>query len=195
VRLAALFSFGAGLVEALFVFLPKFCMAAYGMTRSEASYYLLPLVLCITLGAPVAGRMLDRIGTRVILTVATSILAAGLALLWLASATVGGYVLATCLIGLGLSGLLGSSISYLLLGESEAGQRTTGQGVGTFFLSTGQILGSALIGTLVAAQAGAVGGYHAAFGAAFAISLGLIAAARLLRGREAEQAAIADHRV
>jgi MFS family permease len=189
VRLAAVFSFGAGLIEALFVFLPKYCIVAYEVDRAQASYLLLPLVLAITAGAPIAGRLLDQVGTRALLTGCTLVLTTGLGLLWGASATVNGYVVATILIGFGLSGLLGSSISYLLLSESPAGNRTTGQGVGTFFLSAGQILGSTAIGAVVAAQSGGLEGYRIAFLVAVAFSIGLIGAARLLRPREAERAA------
>ena len=85
---------------------------------------------------------------------------------------------------------MGSAISYILLGESEVKDRTTGQGVGTFFLATGQTLGSALIGMLVATQNGAIAGYKSAFLVAFVVSALLVTASGLLRSPSEERAVV-----
>ncbi len=187
VKLAALFCVGAGLSEALFVFLPAYAQEAFGVDRSAAAYMLLPLVVTLTFGAPAAGRLLDTYGSRAMLRLSALLLSAGLAVVAFLPVRVAVYFSGTVLIGLGLSGMLGSSLSYILLNESLKTERAVAQSVVTVFLGAGQIAGAALIGALVASASG-VDGFRQAFTVVLAVALVLVAASFALKRRADERA-------
>ena len=146
------------------------------MTKAQGSYLLLPLVLGVAVGSPLAGRLLDRIGARPVVTAGCALVAAGLGVLATGPA-LPVHVVGTLLVGTGLAGLLGSSISYILLAEAEVEERTVAQGLSTLALSVGQLVGGALVGAIAASAAAPVVGYRTAFAliAGVAVVLALIA--------------------
>lgn len=195
VVLAALLAAGAGMTEAAFIFFPALAVAAFGVTKSVASFMLLPLVFAVALGSPVAGRLLDRTGSRAIVLASTALMAVGLGLLgWMGAAERAVFYGGSVLLGFGLSGLLGSALSYILLSESLAEERAVAQGVITLAISIGQLVGGALIGAVAASAAAAAGttaeGYTTAFLAIAGVVGALMAASFGLKGRAAEQAGL-----
>ncbi|MFQ5571416.1 MAG: MFS transporter [Rhodothermales bacterium] len=163
VVLVSLFATGAGLTEAAFIFFPAFAIAAYGVADSTASFMLLPLAFAVAVSSPVAGRILDRVGSRAIVMAGSAGLAAGIGVMGLVPGGPAIFYLGTILVGFGLAALLGSALSYILLSESRATERTVVQGIITVFISIGQTIGAALIGAVVASSEGGVAGYTAAF--------------------------------
>ncbi len=156
-------SLGAGLSEASVVFVPALLVAAFGVTVSKASFMLLPIVIALGLGAPVFGRMLDRAGSRAVVTVSTALIGVGMALVGAFTATLFLFYFAGTLIGLGMAGLLGSSLRYLMLNEAPASERGAAQGILTVFISVGQLVGSAVLGAIIASHGGNTASYGAAF--------------------------------
>lgn len=189
VALAAAFSLGAGLGEAAVVFVPKLLTAAFRVNESTASFMLLPIVLAMAVGAPVAGRLLDRYGSRVVVLGGNALLAAGMLIVGLGSINLLLFYAAAALVGLGLATLLGAPLRYIMLGEASAQDRASSQGVLTLFASTGQLVGGALVGAVAASRAG-VGGYQEAYLVVGALALVLVFLALGLKGRAEEQAAV-----
>ena len=185
VQAACLLAIGAGIVEATFVLLSSYAVAAFGVERSTASYLLLLLVAGVTVGAPVAGRMLDRVGARSVVTVAMGLVAAGMGVVALAP-SLAVHLVGTVVLGLGLSGILGSSLAYILLAEAGADERAVAQGLSTIFLSVGQLVGAATLAALAASSASAVAGYQAGFGWIAVGAVVLAVVARGLLGGRAE---------
>ena len=169
VQIACALAVGAGLVEATFVFLSSYAVEAFGVTKAQGSYLLLPLVLGVAVGSPVAGRLLDRVGARPIVTAGSVLVAVGLAVVALGP-PLAGHVAGTVAVGLGLAGLLGSSISYILLVEAEAGERAVAQGLSTLALSIGQLTGGALVGAVAASAVVPAEGFRAAFAVIAAVA-------------------------
>jgi len=167
VGIAAVLAIGAGLAEASFIFFPEFAAASFGVSSSTASFMLLPLVGAVAVGSPIAGRLLDRVGVRWIVTTSSAGFALGLGLIAWVPGDAAMFYTGSVLLGLGLAGLLGSSLSYILLNAARETERTVAQGVITLFLGIGQLVGGAMIGA-VAVSAGSDGagtdGYAAAFG-------------------------------
>lgn len=182
VVIAGFLGVGAGLTEAAFVFMPAMAVEAFGVTKSVASFMLLPLVTAVAVGSPIGGRMLDRFGPRVVILASTGLLTAGCAGMAFGPTATSIFYAASVLIGLGLSGLLGSSLSYILLQEAEHAERTVAQGVVTLAISIGQLTGGALIGALVASAAVRMRGYHVAFAWIAATALVLTLLSLRLRG-------------
>ena len=187
-KLAAALSAGAGLGEAGMVFMPQLAVAALGLGRSQASYILMPVVLAIAFGSPMAGRFLDKLGSKVVIFVGTTLLTLGMVLLGLFNSSLGMFIVAGVVIGLGLSALLGAPIRYIMLNETATADRAAAQGVTSLFTSTGQLLSAVLVGAVAASQGGGVAGYSAAFLAIGAVSFVLILLSLALKSRAAEVA-------
>jgi EmrB/QacA subfamily drug resistance transporter len=167
VVLASFLSAGAGLGEVGMVFMPALAVAAMPaiVNKHTASYLLMPVVLAMAVGSPLVGRILDKLGSKVVVSAGTALLAIGMlmlsnsgftSVLWL-------FILAGAVIGLGLSALLGAPVRYIMLNEAPASDRTAAQGAITLFTSIGQLMSSALVGAVAASAGGGVKGYGAAY--------------------------------
>ncbi|MEM8599393.1 MAG: MFS transporter [Bacteroidota bacterium] len=180
VQVACALAVGAGLVEATFVLLSDYTVTTFGVAPSRGSYLLLPLVAGVTVGAPVAGRLLDRLGARPVVTVAALLIAVGMGVVTVA-ADLGTHIAGTVVLGLGLSGILGSSLSYILLSEAGADERAVAQGLSTVFISVGQLVGAAVLAALAASATSASAGYRAGFAVVAGVGLVLALFGQLLR--------------
>lgn len=170
VQIACALAVGAGLVEATFVLLSAYAVDAFGVTKAQASYLLLPLVLGVAFGSPVAGRLLDRVGPRWVVTSAALLVTLGMGIV-ASGPGLGGHVAGTVALGVGLSGILGSSLSYILLNESAVEERTVAQGVSTLFITVGQLLGAPALAAIAASAASPAAGYRIGFTAVAAVGL------------------------
>ncbi|MCB0910953.1 MAG: MFS transporter [Propionibacteriaceae bacterium] len=184
-RLGFVLTAGAGLGEASLVFMPTLAVASLGVSASVGSYLLMPVVAAMAVGSPLAGRLLDRLGSRTVIMAGVAVLAVGMVLLSQTSSSLAMFIVSGLLIGLGLSALLGAPVRYVTLNETTAAERSAAQGLVTTFTSTGQLLGSAVVGAVAASAAGAAG-YDAAFAMVGVLSALLLVAAMFLKSREAE---------
>jgi len=191
--LASVLSMGAGLNEAALVFIPALIVAAFGVSASTASFMLVPAVLAMAVGAPVAGRMLDRRGSREVVILATALLAIGMLVLSLLAKGLILFYTAGILIGLGLSMLLGAPLRYIMLTEAPLSDRAAAQGLLSLFTSVGQLMGGALVGAVIASQGGGVPGYRAAYLIVGVIAALLSVMALRLKSRTEELAMVREH--
>lgn len=182
-RIVGSIALAAGLVEAGMVFLPNIAVRGIGVDPTTASLMLLPLVLTLTIGAPLAGSMLDRVGAKPVIQAGLALTTLGLALFaWLPLDTTSFY-LAGGVIGFGLSSLLGAPLRFVTLQEAGDARRGAGQGLLTLCVSVGQLVGAAIVGGVVGSSATELGGYrHALLTLAIACLLALMLSAAL-RGR------------
>ncbi len=175
VVLASVLAVGTGLSEAAVVFVPALLVAAFGVSSSTASLMLLPVVLAMAIGSPLAGRMLDRSGSRAVLMTGMGVLTLGMVLAGFSSISLVAFYIAAILVGLGLSASLGAPLRYILLNETPPSERAAAQGALTLFISTGQLIGGALVGAVAASRGGGVAGYQTAYlvvgGIAFVMTL------------------------
>ncbi|MDA8425495.1 MAG: MFS transporter [Treponema sp.] len=154
----------AGMVESGLVFLPLFAVAAFGARPATASYLLLPLVLGMSVGSPLVGRALDRLGPRPVLVFGSATLSLGLVGLGFATAFgLAGFIATTVLVGLGLSALLGAPIRYVLLHEAPPGQRSVAQGLVGIQGGAGQLVAAAALGGITASISDKAQAYGIAF--------------------------------
>jgi MFS family permease len=191
--LANALSAGAGLGEAGLVFMPALATAALGMTGSTASFMLMPVVLAMSVGSPMAGRFLDRLGSKTVVVTGAGLLALGMALLSQGATSLALFIVAGALIGLGLSALLGAPVRYIMLNEAPASDRAAAQGSITLFASVGQLVSGAAVGAVAASQGGGVAGYSAAYLVIGAVAVVLALLALSLKGRAAELATVKRH--
>ena len=187
-RLTSAIAIGTGTLEAGSAFFPALAVAALGVTDYNASLLMLPSVLATTVGAPLMGRLLNLLGSRVIVQLGLACVAAGALLYALADLTITLFVVGGIIGGLGFSALLGAPLRYIVLNEALPRDRGSAQGLLTVFLAIGQLAGAAIIGGVAASRGGGTRGYQLAL-----LILGLLTAVLTMAGfglksRAAEQA-------
>jgi len=186
-RLGNALSFGAGIIESSLVFMPTLAVFAFGIKESSASFMLMPLVLAMSVGSPLAGRFLDKLGSKTVLTVGTFLASTGTLLLSFFASTYVMYYVSTILIGLGLSALLGAPIRYIMLNEAKPSERSVAQGIANVFISVGQLLGSATVGALAASGTNPILGYSSGYRFIGIIGVGLVILTIFLKSQKSEK--------
>ncbi len=177
---------GAGLGEASLVFMPSLAVAALGVTSGTASFLLMPVVLAMSVGSPLAGRMLDRFGSRTVILVGVAIMTVGMFTLSQTANVLAMFIISGVLIGIGLSALLGAPIRYVTLNETTAAERSAAQGLVNTFTSVGQLLGSAVVGAVAASATVPGDGYREAFAMIAGLGVVWLVAAAFLKSRADE---------
>ena len=163
VKLATSIAIGTGLSQIAIVFMPALAVTALSLSTSQASLMVIPMVLALGISAPVVGQLLDRYGTRIVMMGGTLLLAAGLFLLGNLASSFYLFLISGIIIGLGLGTVLGSPLRYIMLSETPAAQRASGQALINFNSSAGQLVGGTLIGAVIASQGGGLVGYSSAY--------------------------------
>ena len=163
VKLTSGFMIGTGLIQASTIFIPSLVIVALAFSSSDASLMLIPVVLTMGIGAPIIGRLLDKVGSRNIMFPGTIIMAIGLFLLSIFPTSFYIFIFASVLVGVGMSTAIGSPPRYIMLVESPPEQRAAGQALINIITSGGQLIGGALIGAVIGSYAGELIGYEYAF--------------------------------
>ena len=163
IRITGLIAVGTGIFQASFVFLPSMAIASFGVATSTASFMLLPVVIATAIGSPVSGRLLDKYGSRILIIAGLILASIGFVLLSLVSGDTLIFYAGGSFLGLGFSILSGSALRYIMLNEVTVSERATTQGLITIFVSIGQMMGAAIIGSIVASSPEATKGYKQVF--------------------------------
>jgi EmrB/QacA subfamily drug resistance transporter len=162
-RVAGMLAIGTGVTESGTVFVPALAVAGLGMTEYQASFWMMPAVIAMMVGSPLAGRLLDRMGSRIIVQAGLFLTTLGILIFGLAGTVFIWFVVAQVLAGLGLAALLGAPLRYVVLNEATPDQRGAAQGLLTVVLSVGQLLGAAIVGAIAASRGSNAHGYQQAF--------------------------------
>ncbi len=188
VRNVLILGLGAGLGEVGVMWLPDLAVQTLGVSAAKGSFLLIPLVIGLTLAAPITGRLLDRIGARPILLVGILLQAFSLASFRWFPISRSLFFIVGPLFGAGLACLLAGPLRWLLLRHVSLEQRTGAQSLLSLSHSVGQIATAAFLGALASgfqAQHSA-SGLRLALGTAGAISLLLLIPAWAIPAREEE---------
>ncbi|WP_404380349.1 DHA2 family efflux MFS transporter permease subunit [Knoellia locipacati] len=135
----------------LFFFLSLYLQVVLGYSALAAGVGLLPLTVTIVAVGPLAGRLADRIGPRLPVTVGMLLLAAalfGLSRLSVDS-NLGGLMPWFALAGLAI-GLVTSPTTAAAMGSTDAADNGTTAAVFSTFQTTGLTLGIAIMGAILA---------------------------------------------
>jgi EmrB/QacA subfamily drug resistance transporter len=169
-RLVYLLALGAGVGEVGAMFIPALAKISYNLSNHDASFMLMPMVIALFIGAPLAGKAIDKTGPKTVIITGTFILAIGQFMIAYFPADKLYFYTGEVLLGLGLSALLGAPLRYIMNHETSDDDRASGQSVLSIFTSVGQMTSAALVGALIASLGGELLGYKNAF-----IGLGIIA--------------------
>ncbi len=163
VLLVSALAIGAGVSEAAVVFVPPLLVSSFKVTNSQASFMLIPIVIAMAIGSPLAGRMLDKMGSKIVLIVGTMILALGMFGLAYESSALLTFYISAFLVGIGMGFLVGAPLRYIMLNEAKVSERASGQGAVRLFTGIGQLFGGALVGAVATSQGGGASGLRNAY--------------------------------
>jgi MFS family permease len=173
---------GAGFGMGSVIFIASVAVAGLGAPPDQAGLLLIPLVLASSVGSVVFGRLLNTLGSRVVMLIGFGTLTLGSALLALTGMGPGLWVFmpASMLVGLGVGIVVGGTLRTIVLNEVAIDQRGAAQGLVNVGISVGTLLAVAVLGALADAWGGGMDGLAvaylgsaAAMGLMFALSLGL----------------------
>ena len=186
IRIVGAVAMGAGMLQSVTIFVPEMSVYVFKVTTSKAAFMLVPFVIAVAIGAPVSGRLIDKVGSRIIVIAGLFFSAFGLFLLFLSGRLLLLFYTGGVFMGLGTSMLQGSSIRYIMLNEVRPEDRALGQGIITLFTSVGQMTGATLIGIIVASQVNRLTGYSISFIIISIIAFMVMFLSFLLKSRNAE---------
>jgi len=142
-----------GLIQACFVFIPKYSVQTFSVSTSRASFMLIPFVLATAIGSPVFGKLIDKYGVKPMLILGILLNLIGFVIITLGNDQLTLFYTSGVFIGLGLSILAGSSLRYIMLNTTKPEDRAITQGMLTIFTSSGQLIGAALFGFILGSLA------------------------------------------
>jgi EmrB/QacA subfamily drug resistance transporter len=176
-----------GILEGALFFIPAALVAAQHMTYAAAGGIAALGAFMFVAVIPGAGRALDAVGSRLVLTVGTLFTAAGLLIFAVGFGSLWVSLAAMVVAGTGFGALLGAPTRYIITNTVSADQRASAVGLLSIFLIIGQIIGGSLAGGIIAAHAVDVEGYRVAY-TAFTIIAVLAAVLTLaLKSKGAER--------
>ena len=146
-----------GIIYSSAIFIPSLVILSMGLNDQYASLMLIPILGANAVAAPILGKILDSTGSRKLMSIGTMILAIGL----IAIAAYPGnfilFIIAGCLVGVGMVTIIGAPLRYIVLTEAKPYERGAGQAIVNMLSSAGQLIGGALIGGIIASFSGILG--------------------------------------
>ena len=146
-----------GTLEGGLFFIPAALVAAQGLSLLVAGAIAAIGAFMFVMVIPSAGRALDLVGSRNVLTVGATLTAAGLLVFALEMGSLAGSIVGIVIAGIGFGALLGAPTRYIITREVGESQRATGVGLLSIFLIIGQIVGAGLAGGIAGSRSGATG--------------------------------------
>ncbi|MBV9233585.1 MAG: MFS transporter [Candidatus Eremiobacteraeota bacterium] len=169
-----------GVLEGSLFFIPTVLIGAQSLSYAAAGFIAALGALTFVMVIPLAGRALDRIGSRDVLLVGTILTEVGLAIFALGFGWLWLVVISMIVAGAGFGALLGAPTRYIVTRESPERSRATAVGLLSQALIVGQIVGSSIAGACFALAHSEIEGYrHAYLGFCAVAFVALLLAAAL----------------
>lgn len=146
-----------GIIYSSVIFVPSLVILSMGLNDQLASLMLIPILGANALAAPILGRILDSTGSRKLMSIGTLILTAGLIAIAVYPNNLIFFIIAGCLVGVGMVTIIGAPLRYIVLSEAKPYERGAGQAIVNMLSSAGQLIGGALIGGIIASFSGILG--------------------------------------
>lgn len=146
-----------GMIYSSAIFIPSLVILSMGLNDQLASLMLIPILGANAVAAPILGKILDFAGSRKIMAIGTLMLAIGLIAIAAYPNNFILFIIAGCMVGVGLVTIIGAPLRYIVLTEAKPQERGAGQAIVNMLSSAGQLIGGALIGGVIASFAGILG--------------------------------------
>ena len=181
-----------GVLEGSLFFIPTVIVGAQGLSYAAAGLIAALGALMFVVVIPLAGRALDRIGSRDVLLAGTVLTELGLGIFAIGFASLPLTILSMIVAGCGFGALLGAPTRYIVTNEAGEARRATAVGLLSQALIVGQILGSSLAGGVIGLAINEMHGYRDAYLCFCGVALAALAIAATLDSRAKEQRAQAQ---
>ncbi|MFN2461727.1 MAG: MFS transporter [Candidatus Velthaea sp.] len=175
-----------GALEGALFFIPAALVAGERLSFAAAGGVAALGAFCFVAVIPLAGRALDAVGSRAVLTAGSVLTAAGMLIFALGFTSLWLALCAMVVAGTGYGALLGAPTRYIVSNRVAADQRAGAVGLLSIALIIGQILGGSLGGGVADSHGDPISGYRSAYFVftAIAIVTALLTFALASRARE-----------
>ena len=146
-----------GIIYSSVIFIPSLVILSMGLSDQLASLMLIPILGANAVAAPILGRFLDSTGSRKLMMIGTLMMTVGLIAIAIYPNNLIFFVIAGCLIGVGMVTIIGAPLRYIVLSEAKPQERGAGQAIVNMLSSAGQLIGGALIGGVIGSFSGILG--------------------------------------
>ena len=146
-----------GIIYSSVIFVPSLVILSMGLNDQIASLMLIPILGANAVAAPILGKILDSVGSRTIMAAGTLMLSVGLTVIAVYPNNFILFIIAGCVIGVGMVTIIGAPLRYIVLSEAKPTERGAGQAIVNMLSSAGQLIGGALIGGIIAPFPGIAG--------------------------------------
>ena len=180
-------STGTSALQSGSIFLPALLVASLGISPADSALLLLPGVVAATVAAPLMGRLINKVGTRLIIVVCQILVGISLCIYAFADLSIFIFICASILGGIGSAGLVGAPLRYIVLAETGNHDRAAAQGLLSVVSSVGRLLGAAMVGAVAAVYGGGAAGYQAAFAGLIILAVLVLFTALTLKSKTDEQ--------
>jgi len=157
ISIACIETLSYGIIYSSAIFIPSLVILSMSLNDQYASLMLIPILGANAFAAPILGKILDSVGSRKIMTIGTLILTLGLIFIAIYPNNFILFIIAGCLVGVGLVTIIGAPLRYIVLSEAKPTERGAGQAIVNMLSSAGQLIGGALIGGIIASFSGILG--------------------------------------
>ena len=146
-----------GIIYSSAIFIPSLVILSMGLNEQYASLMLIPILGANAVAAPILGNILDSTGSRKIMMIGTLMLSIGLISIAIYPNNLIMFIIAGCIIGVGMVTIIGAPLRYIVLSEAKPQERGAGQAIVNMLSSAGQLIDGALIGGIIASFSGILG--------------------------------------
>ena len=146
-----------GIIYSSVIFVPSLVILSMGLNDQLASLMLMPILGANAVAAPIMGKILDTTGSRKLMAIGTLIMSFGLIAIAIYPDNLILFLIAGCVIGVGMVTIIGAPLRYIVLTEAKPTERGAGQAIVNMLSSAGQLIGGALIGGVIASFTGIFG--------------------------------------
>lgn len=175
-----------GVLEGSLFFIPTVLVGAQSLSYAAAGAIAALGAVMFVLVIPLAGRALDRLGSRDVLLAGAVLTEVGLGIFAVGFQSLPLTIAAMIVAGCGFGALLGAPTRYIVTSEAGEAHRATAVGLLSQALIVGQILGSSLAGGVIGLAANELHGYRDAYLCFCGVALAALAIAATLDSRKRE---------
>ncbi|HTC30370.1 MAG TPA: MFS transporter [Candidatus Acidoferrum sp.] len=176
-----------GALEGSLFFIPTVLVGAQNLSYAAAGLIASLGALMFVIVIPIAGRALNRLGSRDVLLAGTVLTELGLAIFANGFESLPLTIVAMIVAGCGFGALLGAPTRYIVTSEAAEAHRATAVGLLSQALIVGQIVGSSLAGGVIGLASSELHGYRDAYLCFCGIALVAMVIAATLNSRTRER--------
>ena len=158
-----LLTLGVGFSMGGIVFLTTVATLAYGVSIERAGLALLPLVVCSMVGSMAAGRLLNRLGARLLMIFGFALLTLGYLQSAVPQTGYAAFMVASVLVGIGVGVVVSGALRSITIDEAPAALRGSAQGLINIFNAVGTLLAVTWISAIADFEGGGLKGFAIAY--------------------------------